>query len=649
MQWYRKWTAPLAAAALLTLATACSDDDGGPVVVPVPAGLAAAPASPTQIDVTWSSVSGATSYVLQRASAANPGVFAGIGGSIAATNYSDNSVSTGVAYSYRVAAVAGSDTSAFSSAVTATAATINAPTGLAATQVSLTEIHLSWTAVAGASSYALERSSAANPGVFTAIGGTLAATSYNDATVSTGVAYSYRVATVIGSDTSAFTSAVTFTTDLVPATLSADITANRTLYADTVYTLSGYVKVSNGATLTIQPGTRIIGDTTVTGSSLWILRGAQINAVGTAAAPIVFTSARSPGNRKPGDWGGLIIVGNGIINRTGATIDTEGPAGEAENYAGGNDNASSSGTLKYVRIEFAGYDVSAGGGQELNGVSSYAVGSGTTYEYVQVMAGLDDSFEFWGGAVNGRYLISYESGDDHFDWSEGFVGRLQYFIALQTQRLTPAPGAGVFSGDPRGFEGDGCDPGVSGCTLTATGTSEPFSNPTFANFTVIGPGNLASIPSDGNGGTWRRGTAGAFYNGIIARWKGIGINVRDAWTDTLLQARDSLNIVSILLAQNGGNYDSTSNFGQAAKFASDSHQTFGTGVAVDTLLGISLNPAGLDWTPKAGSPATTGGTALPAARTAAFFGGTMTSTTYRGAADPAGAKWWQGWSTYVIN
>ena len=99
--------------------------------------------------------------------------------------------------------------------------------------------------------------------------------------------------------------------------ITGDVTASRTLYADTLYTLSGYVKVQNGATLTIQAGTRIIGDTAVAGSSLWILRGAKIEANGTAAAPIVFTSGRLPGNRKPGDWGGIIIIGNGIINRTG--------------------------------------------------------------------------------------------------------------------------------------------------------------------------------------------------------------------------------------------------------------------------------------------------------------------------------------------
>ncbi len=526
---------------------------------------------------------------------------------------------------------------------------LSAPTGLVATQASLTQINLSWNAASGATSYVLRRAAATAPGVFTTVA-TPASTSYSDVGVTAGVAYSYQVAAVAGTDTSAFSTVVTFTTGLAAATLTGNITVNRTLFSDTVYTLSGFVKVQNGATLTIEPGTRIIGDTTQPSSSLWILRGAKLVAVGTAAQPIVFTSARSAGNRKPGDWGGIVIIGNGIINRTGSPILTEGSAaGQAENYAGGTDNADSSGALRYVRIEFAGYDVSNGAGQELNALSSYAVGSRTVYEYIQTMAGLDDSFEWWGGAVDGRYLVSYESGDDHFDWSEGYSGQNQYLIAFQSQRLTPAAGAGTFSSDPRGFEGDGCDPGVSGCTLSATGASTPYSMPVFANFTLIGPGNLAGFPNDGNGGTWRRGTGGQFVNGIIARYKGTAINVRDAWSDTLLQGRDSLNIAGIVLASNGANYDTTSNFGQASKFAADGHSAYAGNVAIDTLLGISLNPAGLDWTPKAGSPATTGAVAVAGPRFAGFFGGSVTATTYRGAADPSGSKWWLGWTSYSIN
>jgi hypothetical protein len=216
------------------------------------------------------------------------------------------------------------------------------------------------------------------------------------------------------------------------AVLSGTITTDRTLYRDTVYTLQGYVKVANGATLTIQSGTKIVGDYETPGSSLWILRGAKIMAEGTAAQPIVFTSERPVGQRMPGDWGGIVIVGNGILNRNTTPIYTEGPVDARQDYSQGNNNADNSGVLKYVRIEFAGYDLSNGNGQELNALSMYAVGSGTRIEYIQTMAGLDDSFEWFGGAVDGRYLVSFESGDDHFDWTEGYVGRNQYLIAFQS-------------------------------------------------------------------------------------------------------------------------------------------------------------------------------------------------------------------------
>lgn len=427
------------------------------------------------------------------------------------------------------------------------------------------------------------------------------------------------------------------------ATLTGPITANRTLHADTVYTLSGFVKVANGATLTIEPGTKIVGDTTVPGSSLWILRGAKLMAVGTADKPIVFTSARAPGQRAPGDWGGIVIIGNGIINRTGVgSIFTEGPQNVAENYAGGTDNTDNSGYLKYVRIEFAGYDVSNGNGQELNGLSSYAVGSGTRYEYVEVLAGLDDAFEFWGGAVQGRYLVSYESGDDHFDWTEGYVGKLQYLIGFQSTRLVPRPGTGTVSSDPRLIEADGCEPGLPGCTIES---STPYSNPTVANFTLVSVGQLSGWPSDGYGIVLRRGTAGWLQNGIVARAKGVALNLRDAWTDSL-RLRDSLAVRNVLFAENGQNYDTNpAYYGQEAKFASSNHRFAPT--AAELFVANGLNPASLDWTPV--GLATTGGAPLPAARAAGFFGGTMDNTPFVGAASPSGPKWWQGWTVYAIN
>ncbi len=443
------------------------------------------------------------------------------------------------------------------------------------------------------------------------------------------------------------------------ATINADITASRTLFADTTYTLQGYIKVANGAVLTIEPGTRIVGDAETPGSSLWILRGARIEANGSATEPIVFTSEKAAGSRAPGDWGGIIVVGNGVINRNsgGAEILTEGgAAGEAENYAGGTNNADNSGTLRYARIEFAGFDISGAGGQELNGLSMYAVGSGTRLEYVEVMAGLDDSFEWWGGAVDGRYLVSYESGDDHFDWTEGYRGRNQFLVAFQSTRLTPAPGRGTQSTDPRGIEADGCDPTPgSFCNLTDTEASQPYSVPVFANFAIVGPGTaVAGFPTDGNGVVLRRGTGGMLDRGVVARWPGLGLNGRDAWTDSL-RLRDSLSITNMVLAENtGGNYDTDpTRFFQVDKFATSNHRTAPTTAELFTSLDPGTNGQGFDWRPPAAAVNASIGTEtvppLLAGRVAGYPYGTWETTTYVGPAAPGGTAWWLGWTNYAIN
>lgn len=522
-----------------------------------------------------------------------------------------------------------------------------APTGLTATAQSATSILVSWNPVSGATSYTLERADPSNPGVFTGVGGSITTTTYTDNAVTAGTAYSYRVAAVNTSGAGSFSSAATVTVaGAKVATLTGNITVDRTLFADTLYTLSGYVKIGNGKTLTVQPGTTIVGDAAVPGSSLWILRGSKLDAQGTADAPIVFTSAKPAGSRKPGDWGGIIIIGNGISNRSG-TVLTEGPQGITEPYSGGTDNADNSGTLRYVRIEFAGYDVSNGAGQELNSLSLYAVGSGTSLEYIQSLAGLDDSFEWWGGAVDGRYLVSYESGDDHFDWTEGYRGRNQFLIAFQSTRLDPESGTGVLSTDPEGFEADGCN--GTGCDLGFA--TQPFSVPVFANFTVIGPGTATPLSASGDIGiVLRRGTGGYLTNGIVARWQKQGITVRDPETNTMLTTLDSLNVVNILLAENAANYDDPAgtNFGKAAAFAGTNHVV---SAATAASLFTSLTPATFDWTPAAGSAAASGaGTVvIPAGYTGGFFGSTLGNTSYFGAADPSGLKWWTGWTNYATN
>ncbi|HEU4800996.1 MAG TPA: hypothetical protein VFS94_10205 [Gemmatimonadales bacterium] len=519
------------------------------------------------------------------------------------------------------------------------------PTGLAAAVQEDNSITVTWNASAGATSYTLERADESAPTTFAQVGGALTTTTYSDTDTELDVTYSYRVAATNADGTSAVSAVVTATpAGEMVATLTGSITASRTLYADTLYTLQGYVKVASGATLTIQPGTVIQGDFDTPGSSLWILKGAKIEANGSADAPIVFTSSRAAGSRAPGDWGGIVMIGNGISNRSGAII-TEGPQGVGEQYSGGAGNTDDSGTLRYVRIEFAGYDVT-GTGQELNSLSSYAIGSGTTYEYIQSMSGLDDSFEWWGGAVDGRYLISYESGDDHFDWTEGYVGRNQFVIAFQSARLQPAAGRGGLSSDPQGFEGDNCPSGEAGCD---NGNSqEPFSSPVFANFTLVGPGTGTAITSSGDvGAVIRRGTAGYFTNGVIARFQRQGLSVRDAQTNDHMTAGD-LSIVNILFAENGANYDADagSNFGKAAAFTtSNHHEDAGTAASLFT----SLVTTGLDWTPVGAATTVPTPIAIPGSHTTGFFGGTLTLGGYFGAADPAGAKWWQGWTNYAQN
>jgi hypothetical protein len=525
-------------------------------------------------------------------------------------------------------------------------ATPPAPTGLTAElSADSSSIEVSWNAVTGATGYVLQRAEGSPPGTFAQVGDTLTETTFSDTDITIGITYSYRVAAVNDAGAGSFSSVVTVGVEgEAVATIAENIAADRTLFADTLYTLSGYIKVTDGATLTIEPGTTIVGDSTVPGSSLWILRGAQIDAQGTADAPIVFTSAKPEGSRAPGDWGGILIIGNGIINRAPPVL-TEGPQGVTETYSGGTDNADNSGTLRYVRIEFAGYDVSGGAGQELNSLSLYAVGSGTTLEFVQSLAGLDDAFEWWGGAVDGRFLVSYESGDEHFDWTEGYRGRNQFLIGFQSTRLDPAIGAGVLSADPQGIEADGCN--GTGCELGFA--SVPFSIPVFANFTLVGPGT-ATTPTDAGdiGMVLRRGTGGYLTNGIVARWQSQGLSVRDAETDALLTA-DSLNLSNILLAENAANYDEdgSGNFGVAAAFTTSNH-VLDDGSAAS--LFTSLDPATLDWTPPTGSTAESGAgvVVIPSDYTDNFFGGTLENTTYFGAADPAGTnKWWEGWTSYA--
>ncbi len=531
--------------------------------------------------------------------------------------------------------------------------TLDPPTGVAVTATSATTAQVTWSAAAGATSYVIQRAVGATGGNYEAAG-TATAASFDDSGLNPGSQYRYRVASVSGSTTSSFTADVPVTTPAATTPtveVTADITANTQWTADKVYILKGFIHVANGATLTIQAGTRIVGDFNTVGSSLFILRGARIIAQGTESDPIVFTSSRPEGQREAGDWGGLILVGNGVINRTAPIIlegTNTGPGNPAIDYAGGNDNTDNSGVLRYVRVEFAGYGTAPN--QELNSFTFAAIGSGTQLEYLQSMNGLDDAFEFFGGAVDGRYFVSYNSGDDHFDMSEGFVGRLQYLIAYQTRTVVPRPAAGNISGDPQGIENDGCD----GANCTLGQNSEPLTIPMIANATVIGPPSTVTNSSGNIGMMLRRGTGGFYLNHVITRWSRAGISLRDQNTLNRLTP-GLLNLKNILVAETPTLFQAASGatvqgeVDPGANALEYQAATTATSLFINVPAAEPANGALLDFTPATGSAAASGGLDTFTGSIAIKAGAFVAPTSYRGAAGAGFPKWWQGWTSFAVN
>jgi hypothetical protein len=526
------------------------------------------------------------------------------------------------------------------------------PSSVVAQATSSTEIAVTFGTVAGAIGYLVERAPGATGGTFETVGEPTIG-SFSDTGLLPSTTYRYRVTTrstdaTLNSDPTSEVATTTLAAGRTVVEVTTDITTNTTWVVDNVYRLKGFRKVANGATLTIAPGTRIEGDVGTTGSSLFVLRGARIDANGTAALPIVFTSSQAAGTRQPGDWGGLVVVGNGIINRADPTI-LEGTGTTAENpvvnYAGGTDNADNSGRLRYVRVEFGGFGPAQD--TELNSFTFAAVGSGTTLEYLESLSGLDDAFEWFGGAVDGKYFVSYESGDDHYDMAEGYIGRLQYLIAFQSRILQPRPGAGNVSADPQALEIDGCN--GTGCVGGQTST--PYTIPLVANFTVIGFPTGVTVPAGGGrGGVFRRGAGGYYINGLIGRYPTAGLSLRDAASTGARLTAGELDLRNHLVVETPALLDAATNVTFDSAGRGLRHQAATTAASQLTALPISpTDAAAFDWTPVAGSAATTGGLSTFSGNILTKAGAFVAPTTYVGAADPAGTKWWQGWTSYAPN
>jgi len=300
--------------------------------------------------------------------------------------------------------------------------------------------------------------------------------------------------------------------------ISGDITSSTTWTANNKYVLKGFVYVKDGVVLTIEPGTIIKGDKGSKGT-LIIERGAQLMAVGTEQKPIVFTSNQPAGSRSYGDWGGVIICGKAPINLPGGEGVIEG--GTNAMY-GGSNPSDNSGKLKYVRIEFCGIAFQTN--QEINGLTMGGVGSSTEISHVQVSYSGDDAYEFFGGTVNAKNIVSFRNWDDDFDTDLGHIGKIQFAVVLRDKDIADQSGSNGFESDNDG----------SGTTAT------PITKTIFSNVSIFGPQENASTTINSQykrGAHLRRNTKTSIYNSVIAGYP-TGLFIDGSTTETNAAAGD---------------------------------------------------------------------------------------------------------------
>jgi hypothetical protein len=378
-------------------------------------------------------------------------------------------------------------------------------------------------------------------------------------------------------------------------TLSGTISANRTLDASKVYLLQGFVYVASGVTLTIPAGTVLRGDELSKGT-LIITRGAKLMAEGTSAKPIVFTSNKNAGQRKAGDWGGIIVLGKSTNNYAGGTGVIEGGIDATLGIHGGTDAADNSGVLKYIRVEFPG--IAYQPANEINGVTFGSVGSGTTVDYIQVSYSGDDSFEWFGGTVNAKHLVSIANVDDIFDFDAGYTGKIQY--AIGQRKADVADGAG----ESNGIESD------NGSVFSAI----PRTRPVISNMTIVGP-SVGAVEVDAkhqNANLWRKGSKMILANSlfIASKW---GIDIRDVETGAALNDGSSLIKNNIYQVSDAAKQVMASNNSFATvdllkTYLTSKNNTFIDATAAGALLTTPYSQTAPNFTIKAGSAAATGAT-----------------------------------------
>lgn len=288
-----------------------------------------------------------------------------------------------------------------------------------------------------------------------------------------------------------------------------NIQTDRTWSSDTVYQLDGFVYVKGGATLTIQPGTVVQGYISGGGSgslgTLIITKDAFINARGTACSPIVFTSAKAPGQRGAGDWGGIVLMGEARLNSgtNAGTYFTDvvegGLTGDVNDrtYGGNNDN-DSSGVMQYVRIEFAGAALMPN--EEINGLTLAGVGASTVLDHIMISYSGDDALEALGGKVNMSHLVTLGTTDDDLDFDKGFRGYLQFGLIYKEANTA----------DISLSEGIESDNSSSSPNLL------PRTAPVLSNFTQIGPKASGTPSADHQSAARiRRGSWTSIHNSVF--------------------------------------------------------------------------------------------------------------------------------------
>ena len=404
----------------------------------------------------------------------------------------------------------------------------------------------------------------------------------------------------------------------VPA---GDITASTTWTADNIYTLRGQVFVTGG-TLTIEAGTVIQGDP---GSVLVITAGAQLNAVGTAAAPIVFTSSQMIPSA--GDWGGVVLLGRAPINVTGGTNLVEGfpeATGTKVEY-GGAVAAHNCGTLRYARFEYAGFELSTD--NELNALTVAGCGSDTEIDFVQMHQGLDDGIEFFGGTASATHLVISQPGDDGVDWDLGWTGKLQFVIVQQKN-------------------GDGNN-AIEADSNKNNNDALPRSAPEVWNYTFIGGDGVSADKSGGM--HLRRGTAGKLSNGIVAYFPTYAIDIDGSssvaqFESTALSIEHTFFVKSAATEVWPTNFDvdaaTTMQNDCVADVCFDEATEIGAAptnhMGVDPMLTAAKNLDAPNWAPMAASPVMSGCGTPPA--------GLDTSATFCGAV--GATDWTAGWTSF---